>query len=169
MVQISWLLLAVVTFVGALRARRSLRSYRWALGALAALMLGAGAAVNATYLLLDRSYAHFADASPFAFVRDTWSALVVPHETFFITLLVVFEATVGVLVLVGGRGRRVAFVLIAAFHVALLVFSPWYLAWSVPVVVTMVLLLKADRRWEPEVSPEPSRSRSAGHAATAGG
>lgn len=169
MVQISWLLLALVMFVGALRARRSLASYRLALGALAALFLGAGAAVNAAYLLLDRSYAHFADASPFPFVRDTWASLVVPHETFFITLLVVFEATVGVLVLVGGRGRRVALVLIAAFHVALLAFSLWYLAWSVPVVATMTLLLKADRQWAPEVSRGPSSSRSAGHAATARG
>jgi hypothetical protein len=169
MIQISWLLLAVVTLVGALRAHRSLPAYRLALGALGALYLGAGAAANAAYLWLDRSYAHFADASPFAFVRDTWESLVVPHETFFITLLVVFEATVGVLVLVGGRGRRVALVLIAAFDVALLAFSLWYLAWSVPMVVAMVLLLKADRQWTPEVSQGPSSNRSAGPAATARG
>ncbi len=169
MVQVGWLLLGAMTIGGALGARRSLRSYRLALGALTALFLGAGAAANAVYLLLAGSYSHFAEASPFAFVRATWASLVVPHERFFITLLVVFEATVGVLLLVGGRWRRVALVLIAAFNVAVLAFSWWYLIWSVPMVVAMVLLLRADRTWSPEVSPAPSSSRSAGPAATAHG
>lgn len=169
MVQVGWLVLGSLTVAGALRARHSLEAYRLALGALAALFLGAGAAVNATYLLLERSYSHFAQGSSFAFVRSTWESLVVPHELFFITLLILFEATVGMLLLVEGRGRRVALVLIAAFHVALLSFSPWYLVWSVPMVSAMILLLKADRRWSAEVSRAPSSSRSAGPAATARG
>jgi hypothetical protein len=168
MLQISWLVLGLVTVVGALGARRSRRAYRLALGALGALFLGAGAAANAAYLLLDRSYSTFADASSFAFVRDTWASLVTPHETFFIGMLVLFEATVGVLVLVGGTGRRVALVLIAAFHVALLAISLWYVVWSVPMVTAMILLLRADRQWS-GVSQGPSSSRSAGHAATAHG
>jgi hypothetical protein len=169
MVQISWLLLGSLTIGGALRAGRSRRAYRLALGALAALFLGAGAAVNTAYLLLDQSYSHFAQGSSFAFVQSTWESMVVPREAFFISLLIAFEATMGVLVLVGGRGRRAAFVLIAAFHVALLSFSFWYLLWSVPVISAMWLLLKADRHWSPEVSRAPSSSRSAGPAATAPG
>ena len=169
MLQISWLVLGLVTVVGALGARRSRRAYRLALGALGALFLGAGAAANAAYLLLDRSYSTFADASSFAFVRDTWASLVTPHETFFIGMLVLFEATVGVLLLVGGRARQVALVLIAAFNVAVLAFSWWYAPWSVPMVVAVVLLLKAGRTWSVGVSPAPSSSRSAGPAATAPG
>ena len=169
MLQVSWLLLGAATMIGSLRARRSLGSHRLALGALAALFLGAGAAVNAVHLLLGRTYSHFADASPSAFVRDTWVSVVVPHVTFFIALLVLFEAAVGALVLVGGPCRRVALVLVAAFHVALLAFSGWYAVWSLPMVAAMLLLLRADRVWAPEVSPGPSSSRSAGRAATAGG
>jgi hypothetical protein len=72
------------------------------------------------------------------------------------------------MVVVGGRSRRVALVLIAAFHVALLAFSWWYALWSVPMVVAMVLLLRAERT-EDVVSPVPSSSRSADHRATARG
>lgn len=168
MLQVGWLLLATLTLVGAVGARRSKKLHQLALAALAALYLAAGAVVNAVYLVTGSSYEHFADASPFAFVRDTWASLVVPHQTFFIGLLVVFEAAVGVMVVVGGRGRRVALVLIAAFHVALLAFSWWFAVWSLPMLVAVVLLLRAERP-EVEVSPEPSSSRSADLPATARG
>ena len=159
-----------MTFAGALGARRSRGSYRLALGALACPAPRRGRRPRTRCTCCSTAATHdFADASPFAFVRDTWASLVVPHETFFVTLLVAFEATAGVLVLVGGRGRRVALVLITAFHVALLSFSAWYLAWSVPMVAAMVLLLQADRQWRPGVSRGPSSSRSAGRAATAHG
>lgn len=169
MLQAGWLLLGAMTIGGALGARRSLRSYRLALGALSALYLGLGAAANAAFLLVGSTYAQFAEASQFAFVRDTWESLVVPHERLFITALVLFEAAVGVLLLVGGRARQVALVLIAAFNVAVLAFSWWYAPWSVPMVVAVVLLLRAGRTWSAGVSPAPSSSRSAGPAATAPG
>jgi uncharacterized membrane protein YphA (DoxX/SURF4 family) len=169
MLQAGWLLLGAMTIGGALGARRSLRSYRLALGSLSALYLGLGAAANAVFLLAGSSYAHFAEASQFAFVRDTWESLVVPHERSFITVLVLFEATAGVLLLVGGRSRQVGLLLIAAFNVAVLAFSWWYAPWSVPMVVAVVLLLRAGPTWSAEVSPAPSSSRSAGPAATAHG
>jgi hypothetical protein len=147
MLQITWLLLGLLVLGGALRAGRSLRAFRLAVAALAALFLGAGAAVNAAYLALGRSYSHFADASSFEFVRSTWASLVVPREDLFITLLVVFEATVGVLLLVGGRSRRLALISVMAFLVALLAFSWWYLLWTVPLVLACRLLLLADRQW----------------------
>lgn len=168
MLQVGWLLLGTLTLVGALGARRSRGLHQLGLAALAALFLASGAVVNAVYLMAGRSYEHFADASQFAFVRDTWASLVVPHETFFIGLLVLFEAAVGVMVVVGGRSRRVALVLVAAFHVALLAFGWWYAAWSVPMVVAALLLLRAERT-EVAVSPEPSSSRSADLPATARG
>ena len=168
MLQVGWLLLGTLTLVGALGAHRSRGLHQLGLAALAALYLAAGAVVNAVYLMAGRSYEQFADASPFAFVRDTWASLVVPHQTFFIGLLVLFEAAVGVMLVVGGRSRRVALVLVAAFHVALLAFSWWYALWSVPMVVAVVLLLRAERTGA-EVSPEPSSSRSADLPATARG
>ena len=161
MLQITWLLLGVLVVGGALRAGRSLRAFRLAVAGMAALFLGAGAAVNATYLALGRSYSHFADASSFEFVRSTWQSLVVPNEDLFITLLVAFEATVGVLLLVGGRPRRLALVSVMAFLVALLAFSWWYLLWTVPLVVACRLLLLADRQWadlEDRVELIPARS-----------
>ena len=147
MLQITWLLLGLLVLGGALRAGRSLSAFRLAVAAMAALFLGGGAAVNAIYLALGKSYSHFADASSFEFVRSTWATLVVPREDLFITLLVVFEATVGVLLLVGGRSRRIALVSVAAFLIALLAFSWWYLLWTVPMVVACRLLFLADRQW----------------------
>ncbi|MGZ8738347.1 MAG: hypothetical protein ACXWW7_14375 [Nocardioides sp.] len=147
MVQMTWLVLGVVIVVGALRAERSQAAFRVAIASVAALFIGAGAVVNAAFLLAGRSYSGFADASSFEFVTSTWQSLVVPHEGFFITLLVVFEASMGVLVLLGGRGRRVALLTLSAFLVALLAFSWWYAAWSVPMVTAFLLLLRADRKW----------------------
>jgi hypothetical protein len=80
---------------------------------------------------------------------------VVPHDVIFIGMLIVFEATVGVLVLVAGRPRRIALVLIMAFHVALLSFGWAYLVWVVPMVGALVLLLRADRRQPVPEAPGP--------------
>lgn len=161
MLQIGWLVLGLCFFGGALRAEKSLRAFRLAIGALAALYLGAGAAVHAVYLALGTSYSGFADGSSFAFVRSTWESLVVPNEDLFITLLVLFEATVGVLVLFGGRPRRAALVAVMAFHVAVLAFSWWYLLWAVPMIVACRLLILADRQWSElthRVDVTPARS-----------
>lgn len=107
MERIMWLVLGGVAFVAALRAGQSWRAIvvgRWALGV---LFIVFGAVVNAIYLAVDPDYyAGFADASPFPFVRDTWESLVAPHASFFITLLIVAEATAGALILSGGRGPR---------------------------------------------------------------
>jgi hypothetical protein len=54
------------------------------------------------------TFASFADAAHFSSVRDTWRAVVAPNYLFFIGLLMVFEATMGVLVLTGAAGRRLA-------------------------------------------------------------
>jgi hypothetical protein len=138
----TWATLGVVVVVSSLLAARSARAYGVGIGALAVLFLGAGAAVNAGYLVTDTSYTGFADGSASTFVTSTWESLVVPNEWFFISLLVVFEATVGVLVLIPGRSRQVGLVLIAAFHVALVSFGWWFLVWSGPMLVAVLLLLR---------------------------
>ena len=81
-----------------------------------------------------------------AFVRQTWESLVVPNHTLFIGLLVVFEATTGILVLFAGRPRQLALLALIAFNTAVVSFSWFYLFWSAPIVVALGLLLRAERR-----------------------
>ena len=149
MVQIGWLVLGATVVVAAARAGHSPRAYRVAVLALAALMLLGGAAVNVWWLLRGSSYDSFADGSSFELVRSTWQSLVLPSEVFFIGLLIVFEATTGVLVLLGGLARDVALWALVAFFVAVLSFSPWYLLWSVPMIAALVRLWAVGRRRTP--------------------
>lgn len=155
LVQVAWAVLGVTIIGGALLAHRSHTAYRVAIGALAVLYLAAGAAVHAWNLATDVSYSGFADLSWSSFVTDTWESLVVPHDWVFIGLLVAFEATVGVMVLFAGRPRRIALVLILAFHVALVSFGWVFLAWVVPMVAALVLLLRAEGRSQTLEAPGP--------------
>ena len=150
---IAWPVLGLTTLVAAVLAARSRLAMlvgRWALGALFVL---AGALVNAVYLATGTDYADFADASPFAFVRDTWGSLVAPRQGLFIGLLIAFELAVGILVVTGGRRTRAALVAIMGFHVGLLAFGWGFWAWSVPMLVATGLLLRAERH-EAAVEPE---------------
>jgi len=149
MEKIMWLVLGGVAFVAALRAsssERARRVGRWAVGG---LFIVFGATVNAIYLTAGTdAYGNFADASPFAFVRDTWASLVVPHQAFFITLLILGEATAGALVLVGGRMTQVGLVSLMAFHVGQLAFGGVLWIWAPLMLLTLGLLLRAERRAE---------------------
>ena len=155
LVQVAWAVLGVTIVGGALLAHRSHTAYRVAIGALAVLYLAAGAAVHAWNLATDVTYSGFADWSWSSFVTDTWESLVVPHDWIFIGLLIAFEATVGVLVLIAGRPRRIGLMLILAFHVALVSFGWVYLAWVVPMGVALVLLLRAERQDHRLEAPGP--------------
>jgi hypothetical protein len=155
--KIMWLVLGGVAFVAALRAGQSPRAVlvgRWALGILFVVF---GAAVNAIYLLLGTDYyAHFADASPFPFVRDTWQSLVVPHTAFFITILIVAEATSGALILSGGRRTQVGLIALIGFHVGQLAFGGVLWVWAPLMLVAFVLLLRAERRATMTLTRAPS-------------
>jgi hypothetical protein len=146
MEKIMWLILGGTTFVAAVRAhqsRRALNVGRWALGV---LFIVFGAAVNAVYLTFGNDYyADFADASPFPFVRDTWESLVLPNQGFFITLLIVFEATAGLLVLLGGRWTQIGLLALIGFHVGQLAFGGVLWPWAAGMLVALVLLLRAER------------------------
>lgn len=142
-----WLVLGGVAFVAALRANHSPRARQVARWALAVLFIVFGALVNAIYLASDPDYyANFADPSPFPFVRDTWESLVLPNQAFFITLLIVFEATMGVLILLGGRWTQLALIGLIAFHVGQLAFGGVLWVWAPLMLVTFFLLLRAERR-----------------------
>lgn len=147
MEKIMWLVLGGVAFVAALRAGQSRRAMyvgRWALGVLFILF---GAVVNAIYLAAGTDYYEaFADPSPFPFVRNTWESLVLPNQGLFIGLLIVAEATAGVLILCGGRWTQAGLMALIGFHVGQLAFGGVLWIWGPVMLVTLVLLLRAERR-----------------------
>ena len=107
MEKIMWLVLGGIAFVAAMKSGQSRRAMYVGRGALGVLFIAFGAAVNAIYLAAGTDYYEdFANPSPFPFVRDTWESLVLPNQGFFISLLIIAEATTGVLVLSGGRWTR---------------------------------------------------------------
>lgn len=146
MERVMWLVLGGTAFVAALRAGRSRRARiigRWALGV---LLIVFGAAVNAVYLVASPSYYDdFAEASPLGFVRDTWESLVLPHLGVFISLLVVAELVSGALVLMGGRRTQAGLIALIGFHVGQLAFGGAMWVWAPLMLVTLVLLLRAER------------------------
>jgi hypothetical protein len=154
--QAVWASLGVVILVAGVLAGRHPRALQVGCWAVAALFLAAGALVNAVFLARGDDYAGFADGSASAFVRDTWASLVVPHHHLFIGLLVVFEAAVGVLVLLGGRLREVGLGAAVAFHVALVSFGWGFLLWSGPMVLALLLLLRAEHRAHTVLPTGPS-------------
>jgi hypothetical protein len=108
MEKIAWLLLTVVTLVAAIVAQRNPRALLVGRVALGIYYVFAGAMVHVIYLATGATYETFADSAHVSFVRDTWRSLVAPHQLFFIGLLVVVEATMGALVLIGVVGRSSA-------------------------------------------------------------
>jgi hypothetical protein len=119
---------------GRLFAYRSIRALYVARGALGLLMVGAGALVNLLYLVSGSDYAGFADAAHFTFIRDTWRSVVAPNQGLFITLLIVFEATVALLILSGGRKTQLGLVGLIGMQLGLIVFG-WVLTiWAVAMI-----------------------------------
>ncbi len=151
----TWVALGLTVVVSGLLAEQ--RPWARTLGraAVAMLFLLAGAAVNALFLLTGADYDGFAAGSPVALVRDTWQSLVVPHHAVFIWLLVLGEAAIGVAVALGGRAMRAAYLAAAAFHVALMVFGFGFWVWSLPVLLGLILLLRAERRAAATASGSP--------------
>lgn len=170
MEKIMWLVLGGTAFVAALRAGRSQRARyvgRWALGI---LFIAFGAVVNAIYLATaPEYYDDFAEPSPFGFVRDRWESLVLPDLTFFISLLIVAEVVAGALVLSGGKWTQAGLVALIGFHVGQLAFGGVMWIWAPLMLVTFVLLLRAERLSElrhrpPPPAPTPRRGPAAAPA-----
>jgi hypothetical protein len=142
-----WVGLGIVIVACGLRAARSRRAYLVGVAAVSALWVVAGAGANAYFLARGDDYSGFADGASTSFVRDTWESVVAPHQGLFIGLLIAFEAAAGVLVLVEGRVRQMALLLLVAFNVALVSFGWGFLVWSVPMLVALSLLWRAGRTW----------------------
>jgi hypothetical protein len=141
---IAWLVCGAVIVTAALRADASARALRTGEIAFAVLYIAAGAGVNAYYLLGGADYATFADAAHFAFVRETWRAVVVPHHTIWIGLLIAFELTIGLLVLSGGRRAQLGLLGGIVMTVALPVFGWIFTIWALVMLPAYGLLLRAE-------------------------
>lgn len=162
MEKVMWLVLGGVAFVAALRAAHSQRAMyvgRWALGV---LFIVFGAAVNAIYLAAGTNYYEdFATPSPFPFVRDAWESLVLPNLGFFISLLIIAEATAGVLVLSGGRWTQAGLIALIGFHAGQLAFGGVLWVWAPLMLVTLVLLLRAERQAGSDNGAHPYTAQAA--------
>lgn len=165
MVQVMWLVLGGTALVAALRAGRNARALlvgRWALGI---LFIVFGALVNAFWLAADNGYYdEFAEPSPFPFVQDTWVSLVVPHLGLFIGLLIISELLAGALILAGGRWAQAGLVALIAFHVGQLAFGGVLWVWAPLMILTLALMLRAERRAETARTAGARTSARAGAA-----
>jgi hypothetical protein len=143
MEKFAWLILGIVTLVSAIVAQWRPAALRVGRVALGVLFLFAGAVVHAIYLATGASYATFADAAHVPFVRTAWHAIVAPHQTLFIGLLILFEAVVGVLVLTGGRRAQIGMLGIFGMQACLLLFGWVITAFATVMLVAVGLLLWA--------------------------
>jgi hypothetical protein len=147
MEKIMWLVFGGTAFVAALRARHSARALYVGRVSIAVLMVVFGAAVNAMYLATDGDhYTTFADDAQLGFVTDTWRSLVAPNQVLFISVLIACELVAGVLVLFGGSWGQAGLVALIGFHLGQLFFGWFMWLWAVPMLVTFVLLFRAERR-----------------------
>ncbi len=167
MEKVMWLVLGATVMVASLRAERSAPARTVARVALGSLFLVFGALVNAIYLVTDwDSFAAFGEMSQLAFVRDAWDSLVVPNTGLFIGPLIAGEATMGILVLSGGRAMQAGLVLLMAFHVGLLFFGWWLWLYAVPMLAALVLLLRAERHHMDDHPAAPGPGVQAGMSRT---
>ena len=143
---VAWLACAVAILTAAIRSRKDERALLLGRRATSVLYIAAGAGMNAWFVLRGDDYSTFADGAYLTFVHTTWRDVVVPNHHAWIALLIAFELTVGVLVLLGGRRTQLAYVLAVAFHVALLSFGWGFFIWSVPMVAAFSTLLHGERR-----------------------
>jgi hypothetical protein len=146
-VQLFWVACVATAIVASVLANWSQRARYVARVAVGVLMLFGGALFNAANLLVSsEDYVGFADEEHFDWVTAAWRAVVAPNIFLFISLLVVFEAVVGVSILSGGRKTQVGLLGAIGFHLAL-----WLFSWGVTIYVlvtlpALVLLFRAERR-----------------------
>ena len=144
--QIVWVVCGVVTLVAAVLAGRSGRALLAGRVAVGVLFVCGGALLHVINLVTGVDYTDFADPAHFGWVTDAWRAVVGPNQVLFIGLLVVFEATVGVLVLLGGRWTQLGYLGVIGFYLALWLFGWFETVWVLLMLPATVLLLRAERR-----------------------
>lgn len=157
--QVFWLVCGAATVVGAVMADRGIRWRIVGRAAVGGLFLFGGALYNFLLLASSSDYTDFADTAHFVWVTDAWRAVVAPNQILFIGLLVVFEATVGMLILSGGRRTQLGYVGVVGFYLALWLFGGFQLVWSMLMLPFMVLLLVAERRSVTSTTPTDVEDR----------
>lgn len=117
---------------------------RWGRRGVALLFVAGGATHVFLGTTMPDVYEPFADAAPWAFVREAWHDVFLAHPTVWALLLAAGEVTIGVLA--GdhrGRTARAGLALAIAFHVALVAFGWGFLWWSAPMLVALGWLYHA--------------------------
>ncbi|GAB2861987.1 DoxX family membrane protein [Lentzea nigeriaca] len=140
-----WTACVVATIIGAaLAVRRPVGRYigRVAVGV---LFVVGGALLHVINLVRGDDYAGFADPAHFAWVTTAWRAVVPPNHVLLIGLLILFEATAGVLV-ISGRWTRLGYVAVIAFHLLLWLFGWFETVYALIMLPPLVLLLHAETR-----------------------
>jgi hypothetical protein len=146
-VQVFWVACVATAIVASVLANWNHRARYVARVATGVLMLFGGALFNVVNLLLaSEDYVNFADAAHFDWVTAAWRAVVGPNVFLFISLLVVFEAVVGVLILSGGRRTQVGLLGAIGFHLALWLFGWGVTIYALIMLPALVLLFRAERR-----------------------
>jgi hypothetical protein len=101
--------------------------------------------INAGIVFADpQAYEHFADVAYLDFVTQQWRAIVMAIPSFWGLLLAVGEIFLGTLLFRGGRGARIGWVGVLAFHVLLMLFGPGTWLWCIPALAVMVPAARAD-------------------------
>jgi uncharacterized membrane protein len=143
--QISWLASGVTTIVAAVLAARSRHARYLGRASVGVLFIIGGALLHVINVATSMDYAGFADPAHFGWVTHAWRAVVAPNQVLFIGLLAAFEATVGVLIISGGRRTQLGYVGVIGFYLALWLFGWFETVWCLIMLAPMLLLLRAER------------------------
>lgn len=143
--QILWVACGVGTVLAAVLAGHSDRARYIGRAAVAVLFIIGGALLHVINLVSGADYAGFADPAHFAWVTRAWRAVVAPNPVLFIGLLAAFEATVGALILSGGRRTQLGYAGVIAFYLPLWLFGWFETVWCLIMLAPMLLLLRAER------------------------
>lgn len=143
--QLLWVACGLATLVASVWAGRSVRARSLGRASVGVLFVVGGALLHVINLVSGFDYTGFADPAHFAWVTDSWRAVVAPNQMFFIGLLVVFEATVGVLAVLGGRWTQLGYLGVIAFYLTLWLFGWIETVWCLVMLPAMFLLLRAER------------------------
>lgn len=109
-------------------------------------------------------YRHFADTSFVPGVHQAWTQVVMADPVTWGLLLALGEATLGGLLLVGGRWARAGWVGVIAFHVLLMLFGFGFWMWSLPALTVLVPLAWRDWPGLGRAAARPPGPHSGPHA-----
>ena len=85
-----------------------------------------------------RIYAPFAQEALFPFIEDIWQIIVMSNPSVWGIVLSLGEASLGVLLLLGGTWAKAGWAGVIAFHLALMLFGWGFWLWSVPVLAFLI-------------------------------